>query len=158
GGTGARGHRPHPSPGRRGGRPPARSLRERSPPSRSGFHPLAPAGLPRYPRSMERWMSLRVLSIGAALLAGGCASHPPPPRAASSSADLDAWLDRTEDRGPARSTTLRGPVAMPETEAPARAWSTRIIHAREPEPPRPKRRAPVDVSFNKSDMTNAFQF
>lgn len=103
-------------------------------------------------------MSLRILSLGAALLASACSSQAAPPRAASGSADLEAWLDRTEDRGPARSTTLRGPIAMPEAEAPPRSWGTRTIHARVAEPPRPRRRAPVDVSFHRSDMANAFQF
>jgi hypothetical protein len=92
------------------------------------------------------------------LLASGCAPalpHPAPPPAsaprpqAAASADLDAWLAGSDESSPARSRALlRGPIAAgPVTIAAPLA-----------EAPRPRRRSHVDVSFQKADMTNAFQF
>jgi hypothetical protein len=103
-------------------------------------------------------MSLRAPALAAALLAIGCASahRSPPPAAAPSSADLDAWLDAAEDHGRARSTTLRA-ASIPAQAAPAERWGSRTIAIRASEPRRPRRRAPVDVSFHKSDMASAFQ-
>jgi hypothetical protein len=82
-----------------------------------------------------------------ALLAGGCASAPAHP--AATSADLGAWLVASDASAPAHSRPiLRGPVAAgPIT-----------IAAPVAEAPRPRRRTHVDVSFQKADMANAFQF
>jgi hypothetical protein len=107
----------------------------------------------RYPGPMVRWTALP----GAALLAIGCASGRPPQ--AASSADLDGWLDAPGDRGAARSTTLPS-ASIPEATTgatPSKSWGTRTLAAPIAEPSRPRRRAPVDVSFHRSDMASAFQ-
>ena len=112
---------------------------------------------------MARW----VLTLLAPLLALGCASRLPPP-GPSASADLGAWTDADEAR-PARSITLpravnlsgareRPPtIAEPAPAGATERWGSRTITARVSEPPRPRRRAPVDVSFHRSDMASAFQ-
>jgi hypothetical protein len=103
---------------------------------------------------MARWASALIVP----LLATACASaKPPPPRA--SSADLDAWTS-AEEAAPLRSAATLAPASIPESP-PARLgvdrWGSRTIAAVVAEPPRPRRRAPVDVSFQKSDMASAFQ-
>jgi hypothetical protein len=95
----------------------------------------------------------RALVIGglaAAFVAAGCAP-PPPPRPAGTSADLGAWLDAHEAGPPARSASISRPVGIAATGP---------VTLREPPPPpvRPRRRGRVDVSFQKADMANAFQF
>ena len=103
------------------------------------------------------WPAVLPLLI-APLLALACApARTAPPRAAS--ADLDAWTS-AEEAAPVRST-----IALPSApirDAPAARpamdrWGSRTIAAVVAEPPRPRRRARVDVSFQKSDMTSAFQ-
>jgi type II secretory pathway component HofQ len=91
---------------------------------------------------MPRWTAL-----AAALAVTGCAS--PSSRPVTTSADLGAWLT-AEETSPARSTVLsltmtpaaRGPVTLPERVAA---------------PPRPRRGARIDVSFQQAAMGNAFQ-
>jgi hypothetical protein len=95
-------------------------------------------------------MHHRALLLISPLVALACAPvRTPPPR--TSSADLDAWTS-AEDAAPLRSTTTLRP-ALPTADR----WRSQTIAAVVTEPPRPRRGARVDVSFHRSDMTNAFQ-
>jgi hypothetical protein len=83
----------------------------------------------------------------ALLLPAGCAS--PPPRAAATSADLGAWV-AADQSAPARSTALlRGPALVAMDPVTLRTPVAGV--------PRPRRRSPIDVSFQKAEMVNAFQ-
>jgi hypothetical protein len=82
-----------------------------------------------------------------ALLLGGCAS--PPPRPAATSADLDAWVTAEEAAPGRRTVLLRGPALVAGDPVTLRPLAL--------EAPRPRRGAPVDVSFQKAEMANAFQ-
>jgi hypothetical protein len=94
--------------------------------------------------------STRLCFPAAALLAG-CASRPISPHEPTSSADLDAWVDAAEPSGPARSITLSRPLS------PALLHSPVTLSSSSASAPRPQRRPPIDVSFQKADMQSAFQ-
>jgi hypothetical protein len=103
-------------------------------------------------------MDRRALLLIAPLLTAACApARTPPPRA--SSADLDAWTS-VEDAAPLRSAATLSPASIPEARPALPAadrWGSRTLAAVVAEPPRPRRGARVDVSFQKSDMASAFQ-
>ena len=81
----------------------------------------------------------------------GCSAPQPHPPATS--ADLAAWTSGPEGAPARTSTTL--PRAEAETAIAARGPVTLPTHA--VPPPRPGRRARVDVSFQQADMVSAFQ-
>src|SRR6185437_6939469 len=88
---------------------------------------------------------VRRAALGFVIAALGCAAigcSAPPPRPAATSADLAAWIDADEGASAGEPLVARGSVTLP-------------THA--PSPPRPGRRARVDVSFQQADMASAFQ-
>jgi hypothetical protein len=59
-----------------------------------------------------------------------------------------------------RSTTTLSPASLrdePAARPVVDRWGSRTLAAVVAEPPRPRRRGRVDVSFQKSDMASAFQ-
>jgi hypothetical protein len=104
---------------------------------------------------MLRWSAPALLIPAYAAM--GCAA--PPTRPASTSADLGAWVDADEGAPRRSSTTLARPLDGPEragSSIASRGALTLPSHAAPP--PRPRRHGRVDVSFQKAEMGNAFQF
>src|SRR6185437_809110 len=104
-----------------------------------------------YHRGMVRRGELAFVIAAFGWTVVGCST--PPPRHAATSADLGAWIDADEG-APARSSTTL-PRAATETSLVARGPVTLPTHAAQP--PRPRRGARVDVSFQQADMVSAFQ-
>ncbi len=99
---------------------------------------------------------VRRAALGFVIAALGCAAlgcSAPPPRPAAISADLPAWIDADEG-APARTTTTLQRASVGE---PLVARGSVTLPTHEASPPRPGRRARVDVSFQQADMASAFQ-